>query len=97
MKVLRVEMEQVHEWIDWVENARVEQPQNAPNVRRRQRVQHREVRVEDEEYYRGNFDEEDDRDSIIGNMRYDGWFREVKNQEDNNLGSIDSFSSSRVF
>ena len=35
MKVLRVEMEQVHEWIDWVENARVEQPQNAPNVRRR--------------------------------------------------------------
>ncbi|RVW90957.1 hypothetical protein CK203_044195 [Vitis vinifera] len=31
MKVLRVEMEQVHEWIDWVENARVEQPQNAPN------------------------------------------------------------------
>ena len=55
------------------------------------------MRVEDEEYYGGNFDEEDDRDSIVGNMRYDGWFREVKNQEDNNLGSIDSFSSSRVF
>ena len=48
MKVLRVEMEQVHEWIDWVENAHVEQPQNAPKVHRRQRVQPRKVRVEDE-------------------------------------------------
>ena len=57
----------------------------------------REVRVEDEEYYGGSFDKGDDQNSIVGNMRYDGWFREVKNQEDNNLGSIDSFSSSRVF
>ena len=46
------------------------------------------MRVEDEEYYGGNFDEEDDRDSIVGNMRYDGWFREARNREDNNLGSI---------
>ena len=43
------------------------------------------MRVEDEEYYGGNFDEEDDRDSIVGNMRYSGWFREARNQEDNNL------------
>ena len=38
----------------------MEQPQNAPNVRRRQKVQPREVRVEDDEYYGGSFDEEDD-------------------------------------
>ena len=47
-RVLRAKMEQVHEWIDWVENAHVEQPQNAPKVHRRQRVQPRKVRVEDE-------------------------------------------------
>ena len=33
----------------------MEQPQNAPNVRKRQRVQPREVRVKDEEYYGGGF------------------------------------------
>ena len=57
-------------------------------MHRRQRVQPREVRVEDEEYYGGNFDEEDDWDSIVGNRRYGGWFREFRNQEDNNLGGI---------
>ena len=50
-RVLRAEMEQVHERIDQVENGHVEQPQNAPNVHRREKVQPREVRVEDEEYY----------------------------------------------
>ena len=48
----------------------------------------REVRVEDEEYYGGNFDEEDDQDSIVGNRRYGGWFREFRNREDNNLDGI---------
>ena len=66
----------------------MEQPQNAPNVRKRERVQPREVRVEDEEYCGGSFDDEDDRDSIIGNRRYGGRFREARNWEDNNLGSI---------
>ena len=48
----------------------------------------REVRVEDEEYYGGGFDKEDDQNSIVGNRRYGGQFREAKNWEDNNLGSI---------
>ena len=33
-------------------------------------------------------DEEDDRDSIVSNRRYDGRFREARNREDNQLGSI---------
>ena len=37
-----------------------------------QRVQCREVRVEDDEYYEGSFGEEDDCDSIVGNRRYGG-------------------------
>ena len=57
-------------------------------MRRRQRVQPRVVRVEDEKYYGGSFDEKDDRDSIVGNKRYDGQFREARIQEYNNLGSI---------
>ncbi|RVX04728.1 hypothetical protein CK203_024994 [Vitis vinifera] len=48
----------------------------------------REERVEDEEYYYVGFDEEDDRDSIVGNRRYGGQFREARNWEDNNLSSI---------
>ena len=38
----------------------MEQPQNAPNVRKRQRVKPREVRLENEEYYGVSFDDEDD-------------------------------------
>ena len=64
-RVLRAKMEQVHERIDQVENARVEQPQNTPNVCRRQKVQLRKVRVDDEEYYGGSFDEKYDRDQLL--------------------------------
>ena len=37
------------------------------------------MRVEDEEYYGDSFDEEDDRDSIVGNRRYGGRFGKVGN------------------
>ena len=87
-RILRVEMEHIHEWIDWVESACVEQPQNIPNVHRRERVQPRELRVEDEEYYGDKFDKEDDRGSIVRNRRHGGRFREARNREDNNLGNI---------
>ncbi|KAL6327278.1 hypothetical protein AAG906_017835 [Vitis piasezkii] len=49
---------------------------------------HEQVRVEDEEYYGSDFDEKDNRDSIVGNRRYDRRFREARNREDNNLDSI---------
>ncbi|KAA8521351.1 hypothetical protein F0562_012030 [Nyssa sinensis] len=87
-RVMKLELEQVHEWIDQMESARERQPQNVPNLRRRERVQPREVRVEDEEPYGAGFDEEDDQDSVVGNRRHGGWFREVRNREDNNLGGI---------
>ncbi|KAA8529750.1 hypothetical protein F0562_034150 [Nyssa sinensis] len=65
-RVMKLELEQVHERIDQMESARERQPQNVPNLRRRERVQPREVRVEDEEPYGAGFDEEDDRDSVVG-------------------------------
>ncbi|PKI54145.1 hypothetical protein CRG98_025461 [Punica granatum] len=61
---------------------------NAPNARMRERVQPREVRVEDEENYGAGFDEEDYRDSVVSNRRHGGQFREVRNREYDNLGSI---------
>ncbi|PKI62308.1 hypothetical protein CRG98_017309 [Punica granatum] len=63
MAYLRVE-ETIVAWEgqDLMENKCVEQPRNAPNARRKKRVQPREVRVEDEENYGASFDEEDDRD-----------------------------------
>ncbi|PKI48228.1 hypothetical protein CRG98_031383 [Punica granatum] len=87
-RVMRLEFEQVHERIDLMENKRVEQPRNASNARRRERVQPSEVRVEDEENYGVGFDEEDDRDSVVSNRKHGGRFREDRNREDNNLGSI---------
>jgi hypothetical protein len=45
-RVMKIEMEQVHERIDQMENRREEQPQNGRNLRRRGRVPPRE---EDEE------------------------------------------------
>ncbi|PON41617.1 hypothetical protein PanWU01x14_287910 [Parasponia andersonii] len=59
-RVMRAEIEQVHERIDKIENRRKEQPQITPNMRRRERVQHREARAEDEEYYRDTCGDEDD-------------------------------------
>ncbi|KAA8537208.1 hypothetical protein F0562_029660 [Nyssa sinensis] len=64
-RVMKLELKQVHERIDQMENAH-EKLQNAPNVRRRESVQPREMRVEDEEPYGTGFDEEDDRDSVVG-------------------------------
>jgi hypothetical protein len=83
-RVMKMEMEQVHERIDQMEN-RCEQPQNGRNLRRRERDPPRE---EDEERYGSGFDEEEDRDSIINNRRPGGRFREARNRQDNNLGGI---------
>ncbi|PON60961.1 hypothetical protein PanWU01x14_149290, partial [Parasponia andersonii] len=58
-------MEQVHERMDIIESSHVEQSQIASNMHRRERVQHREARAEDEEYYRDTFGDEDDQDSIV--------------------------------
>ena len=55
------------------------QPQNAPNVHRRERVPPTEVKVDDKEYYGDDFDEEDDRGLIVSNRRYVGRFREARN------------------
>jgi hypothetical protein len=60
-RVMKMEMEQVHERIDQMENRSEEQPQNGRNLRRRERVPPRE---EDEEHYGSGFDEEEDRDSM---------------------------------
>ncbi|PON67003.1 hypothetical protein PanWU01x14_105850 [Parasponia andersonii] len=87
-RVMRAEMEQVHEWIDRIENAYVGQSQLTPNVRRRERFQLRELRVEDEEYYGDTFSDDANKDSIIGNRRNVEQFRGARNREDNSLGSV---------
>ena len=87
--MMRVEIKQIHDRLDSVEEGTQRgQPQNAHNVPRRERVQPRGVRAEDEESFGQGFDEEDDQVSIIKNRRYNGRIKEARNQEDNNLGSI---------
>uniref|UniRef100_A0A2N9IAL3 Retrotransposon gag domain-containing protein n=1 Tax=Fagus sylvatica TaxID=28930 RepID=A0A2N9IAL3_FAGSY len=84
-RVMKIEMEQVHERIDQMENRREEQKQNGRNLRRRERVPARE---EEEEHYGSGFDEEEDRDSIVNNRRPGGRFGGARNREDNNLSGI---------
>jgi hypothetical protein len=84
-RVMKMEMEQVHERIDKMKNRSEEQPQNGRNLRRRERVPPRE---KDEERYGSGFVEEEDRDSIVNNRRHGGRFREARKREDNNLGGI---------
>jgi len=66
-RVMKMEMEQVHERIDQMENRREEQPQNDRNLRRGKRVPSRE---EDEENYGSGFDEivTDEKDSNTDDM-----------------------------
>jgi hypothetical protein len=84
-RVMKMEMEQIHERINQMENRHEEQPQNGRNLRRRGRVPPRE---EDEERYGSGFDEEEDRESIVNHRRPGGRFGEARNREDNNLGGI---------
>uniref|UniRef100_A0A2N9HUK1 Integrase catalytic domain-containing protein n=1 Tax=Fagus sylvatica TaxID=28930 RepID=A0A2N9HUK1_FAGSY len=77
-RVMKIEMEQVHERIDQMENRREEQKQNGRNLRRRERVPARE---EEEERYGSGFDEEEDRDSIVNNRRPGGRFGGARNRE----------------
>ncbi|GMN73211.1 hypothetical protein TIFTF001_053659, partial [Ficus carica] len=59
-RMLRGELEQLHERVDRIENARVEQPQHVPHARRRERVP---VRGEAHDYYGidgDDFDEGED-------------------------------------
>ena len=46
------------------------------------------MQVEEEEYEGDGFEDEIDHDSIVSNREYGGRLREVRNREDNNLGSI---------
>ncbi|GMN64090.1 hypothetical protein TIFTF001_033166 [Ficus carica] len=62
-RVMRLELEQIHERIDRMENTCVGQPQPAPNVQRRERVQPRHEAEDDKEFNEGGFEEEDERRS----------------------------------
>ena len=44
--------------------------------------------VEEKEYDGNGFEDEKDHDSIVGDRRYGGRYREDRNREDNNLGNI---------
>ena len=61
---MKVELEQINERLDRVEYANWGQPQMAPNVHRRERVQPRHVAEDFEWFNEGGFEEEDDRHSV---------------------------------
>ena len=87
-RMMRAELEHMHDRLDRVEEGTQRgQPHNA-HVHRRERVQPRGVRAEDEKYFWACFEEEYDRESVDNHRRYGGRFREARNREDNNLGSI---------
>ena len=83
-RMFRVELEQFHERVE----QSFEHPRNPPTERRRERLQRKGVRVEEEEYEGDGFEDEIDHDSVVSDKRYGGRLREARNREDNNLGSI---------
>ena len=56
-RIMRAELEVIHERLDQVENTRAGQPQPVPQARRRERVP---ARGEIDDYYRDEYDEGDD-------------------------------------
>ncbi|KAK3221901.1 hypothetical protein Dsin_008926 [Dipteronia sinensis] len=63
-RLMREELELLHESLDQVENSRAEQPQPVRNVRGRQKVP---VRREVDDYYRDEYGEEEE--SVGSHMR----------------------------
>ena len=79
------ELEQFHERA----KQSLEQPRNPPTEHRREKIPRKWVRVkEEEEYEEDGFEDEIDCDSVVSSMRYGGRLKEVRNREDNNLGSV---------
>ena len=83
-RMFRAELEQFHERVE----QSFEHARNPPTVRRRERLPRRGVRVDEEEYDGGDFEDENVYDSGVSNRRYGGGHREDRNREDNNLGNI---------
>ena len=80
-RMFRAELEQFHKRVE----KSFEHPRNPPTGRRRKRLPRRGVRVEEEEYDGDGFEDENNHDSVVSDRRYGG---RLRNQEDNNLGSI---------
>ena len=83
-RMFRAELEQFHERVE----QSFEHPRNPPIGRRRERLPRRGARVDEEEYDRGDFEDQNGYDSGVSNRRYGGRHREDRNREDNNLGNI---------
>ena len=83
-RMFRAELEQFHERVE----QSFEHPRNPPTGGRKERLPRRGVRVEEEKYDGGIFEDENDHDSIVSDRRYGGRHREARNWEGNNLGNI---------
>ena len=84
-RMLRGELEQLHERVDRIENARVEQPQHVPHARRRERVP---VRGEAHDYYGIDGDEFDEGEDFVGSHRRFGRDRGVRNRGNDGMSGI---------
>ena len=76
-RMFRVELEQFHERVE----QSFEHPRNPPTRLRRERLPRKGARVEEEEYDGGDFEDENDHDSVVNDRRYGGRHREARNRE----------------
>ena len=75
-RMMRGELELIHERLDRVENTRARQPQPVPQARRRERAR---VRGEIDDYYRDEYDEGND---PVGSYRRNRQGMRVRNRND---------------
>ena len=66
--MFRAELEQFHERVE----QSFEHPQNPPAGHRMERLSRRGVQVEEKEYEGDGFEDENDHDSVVSDMGYEG-------------------------
>ena len=75
-RMMRDELELIHERLDQVENKLVGQPQLVPQARRKERAP---AKGEIDDYYRDKYDEEED---SVDSYKGDGRGRRARNRDD---------------
>ena len=79
-RIMRVELEYLHEHLDQVENTRMGQLQPVPQIQRRERAL---TRGEIHDYYKDEYEEAED---SMGSYRRDEWARRARDMDDSLIG-----------
>ena len=79
-RMMKGQMDLIHERLDHIESKQVDHPRNTTNRHQRKKVQPREDRTENDEFNQEGFDEDNDQDPR--KRRYGGQFGEARKRQE---------------